>query len=134
MIRVLDILEDYLIQMRSTYERLDGRIRGEARQEAIDQSDSDSSSTSDENKDQNKKDKSKKKKCGRPTGEDAAYNNGDDDNDSKVLSREECYKVEKLLLIYGWPRWAKILSNLSFKFKQNKMFKDAQVQIYLVQS
>jgi len=36
MIRVLDILEDYLIQMRFTYERLDGRIRGEARQEAID--------------------------------------------------------------------------------------------------
>lgn len=36
MIRVLDILEDYLIQMRFTYERLDGRIRGEMRQEAID--------------------------------------------------------------------------------------------------
>ncbi len=36
MIRVLDILEDYLIQMRFTYERLDGRIRGEQRQEAID--------------------------------------------------------------------------------------------------
>ena len=36
MIRVLDILEDYLVQMRFTYERLDGRIRGEMRQEAID--------------------------------------------------------------------------------------------------
>ena len=36
MIRVLDILEDYLVQMRLTYERLDGRIRGEMRQEAID--------------------------------------------------------------------------------------------------
>ena len=36
MIRVLDILEDYLIQMRFTYERIDGRIRGELRQEAID--------------------------------------------------------------------------------------------------
>jgi hypothetical protein len=36
MIRVLDILEDYLIQMRLTYERLDGHIRGEMRQEAID--------------------------------------------------------------------------------------------------
>jgi len=36
MIRVLDILEDYLIQMRFTYERIDGRIRGEMRQEAID--------------------------------------------------------------------------------------------------
>ena len=36
MIRVLDILEDYLIQMRFAYERIDGRIRGELRQEAID--------------------------------------------------------------------------------------------------
>ena len=36
MIRVLDIIEDYLIQKRFTYERLDGRIRGEMRQEAID--------------------------------------------------------------------------------------------------
>ena len=36
MIRVLDILEDYLVQMRFSYERLDGRIRGEMRQEAID--------------------------------------------------------------------------------------------------
>ena len=36
MIRVLDIIEDYLIQKRFTYERIDGRIRGELRQEAID--------------------------------------------------------------------------------------------------
>ena len=36
MIRVLDILEDYLIQKRYLYERLDGRIRGNLRQEAID--------------------------------------------------------------------------------------------------
>ena len=36
MVRILDILEDYLIQKKYTYERLDGRIRGEARQEAID--------------------------------------------------------------------------------------------------
>ena len=36
MIRVLDILEDYLIQKRYLYERLDGRIRGNIRQEAID--------------------------------------------------------------------------------------------------
>lgn len=35
MIRVLDILEDYLIQNRFTYERIDGRIRGDLRQEAI---------------------------------------------------------------------------------------------------
>ncbi len=35
MIRVLDILEDYLIQTRQTYERIDGRIRGDLRQEAI---------------------------------------------------------------------------------------------------
>ena len=35
MIRVLDIIEDYLIQMRFTYERIDGRIRGDLRQEAI---------------------------------------------------------------------------------------------------
>lgn len=36
MIRVLDILEDYLIQKKYLYERLDGRIRGNLRQEAID--------------------------------------------------------------------------------------------------
>ena len=36
MIRVLDIIEDYLIQKRYLYERLDGRIRGNLRQEAID--------------------------------------------------------------------------------------------------
>ena len=36
MIRVLDIIEDYLINKRFTYERIDGRIRGELRQEAID--------------------------------------------------------------------------------------------------
>jgi chromodomain-helicase-DNA-binding protein 7 len=35
MIRVLDIIEDYLIQNRFTYERIDGRIRGDLRQEAI---------------------------------------------------------------------------------------------------
>ncbi|KAJ8302947.1 hypothetical protein KUTeg_019343 [Tegillarca granosa] len=36
MIRVLDILEDYLIHKQYLYERLDGRIRGNLRQEAID--------------------------------------------------------------------------------------------------
>ncbi|XP_013394879.1 chromodomain-helicase-DNA-binding protein 8 isoform X2 [Lingula anatina] len=36
MIRVLDILEDYLINRHHLYERLDGRIRGNLRQEAID--------------------------------------------------------------------------------------------------
>ncbi|XP_071173454.1 chromodomain-helicase-DNA-binding protein 8-like isoform X4 [Mytilus edulis] len=36
MIKVLDILEDYLIQRRYLYERLDGRITGIMRQEAID--------------------------------------------------------------------------------------------------
>ncbi|XP_041376531.1 chromodomain-helicase-DNA-binding protein 8-like isoform X2 [Gigantopelta aegis] len=36
MVRVLDILEDYLIQKHYLYERLDGRIRGNLRQEAID--------------------------------------------------------------------------------------------------
>ncbi|KAK3760063.1 hypothetical protein RRG08_064733 [Elysia crispata] len=36
MIRVLDIIEDYLIQNKYLYERLDGRIRGTVRQEAID--------------------------------------------------------------------------------------------------
>ena len=36
MIRVLDLLEDYLIQKKYLYERLDGRIRGNLRQEAID--------------------------------------------------------------------------------------------------
>jgi chromodomain-helicase-DNA-binding protein 7 len=36
MIRVLDIIEDYLILKRFSYERIDGRIRGEMRQEAID--------------------------------------------------------------------------------------------------
>ncbi|XP_053402464.1 chromodomain-helicase-DNA-binding protein 8-like isoform X5 [Mercenaria mercenaria] len=36
MIRVLDIIEDYLIHKKYLYERLDGRIRGNLRQEAID--------------------------------------------------------------------------------------------------
>ena len=36
MIRVLDIIEDYLVQKKYLYERIDGRIRGNLRQEAID--------------------------------------------------------------------------------------------------
>uniref|UniRef100_A0A8C8AWJ3 Chromodomain helicase DNA binding protein 6 n=1 Tax=Otus sunia TaxID=257818 RepID=A0A8C8AWJ3_9STRI len=36
MVRCLDILEDYLIQSRYTYERIDGRVRGNLRQAAID--------------------------------------------------------------------------------------------------
>ena len=36
MIRVLDILEDYLINRKYIYERIDGRIRGNQRQESID--------------------------------------------------------------------------------------------------
>ncbi|XP_072897973.1 chromodomain-helicase-DNA-binding protein 7 isoform X2 [Hemitrygon akajei] len=36
MVRCLDILEDYLIQRRHLYERIDGRVRGNLRQAAID--------------------------------------------------------------------------------------------------
>ncbi|XP_035517364.1 chromodomain-helicase-DNA-binding protein 6 [Morone saxatilis] len=36
MVRCLDILEDYLIQRRYAYERIDGRVRGNLRQAAID--------------------------------------------------------------------------------------------------
>uniref|UniRef100_F6T0B0 Chromodomain helicase DNA binding protein 8 n=1 Tax=Ornithorhynchus anatinus TaxID=9258 RepID=F6T0B0_ORNAN len=36
MVRCLDILEDYLIQRRYLYERIDGRVRGNLRQAAID--------------------------------------------------------------------------------------------------
>ncbi|ESO06310.1 hypothetical protein HELRODRAFT_149039, partial [Helobdella robusta] len=36
MIRVLDVIEDYLIHKKYLYERIDGRIRGSLRQEAID--------------------------------------------------------------------------------------------------
>mmetsp|Transcript_2659 Transcript_2659/g.4794 ORF Transcript_2659/g.4794 Transcript_2659/m.4794 type:complete len:1931 (-) Transcript_2659:2818-8610(-) len=36
MIRVLDILEDYLVARRWGYERIDGRVRGNDRQQAID--------------------------------------------------------------------------------------------------
>uniref|UniRef100_A0A8C3ABW6 Chromodomain helicase DNA binding protein 6 n=1 Tax=Cyclopterus lumpus TaxID=8103 RepID=A0A8C3ABW6_CYCLU len=36
MVRCLDIMEDYLIQRRYTYERIDGRVRGNMRQAAID--------------------------------------------------------------------------------------------------
>ncbi|XP_072100919.1 chromodomain-helicase-DNA-binding protein 6 isoform X1 [Mobula birostris] len=36
MVRCLDILEDYLIHRRYTYERIDGRVRGNLRQAAID--------------------------------------------------------------------------------------------------
>uniref|UniRef100_A0A671LM69 Chromodomain-helicase-DNA-binding protein 9-like n=1 Tax=Sinocyclocheilus anshuiensis TaxID=1608454 RepID=A0A671LM69_9TELE len=36
MVRCLDILEDYLIQRRYLYERIDGRVRGNLRQVAID--------------------------------------------------------------------------------------------------
>ena len=36
MVRCLDILEDYLVQKRYPYERIDGRVRGNLRQAAID--------------------------------------------------------------------------------------------------
>ena len=36
MVKMLDILEDYLIRKRYTFERIDGRIRGNLRQAAID--------------------------------------------------------------------------------------------------
>lgn len=36
MVRCLDILEDYLVQKRYPYERIDGRVRGSLRQAAID--------------------------------------------------------------------------------------------------
>ncbi|KAI1285481.1 Chromodomain-helicase-DNA-binding protein 7 [Halotydeus destructor] len=36
MVRCLDILEDYLVQMRYPFERIDGRVRGNLRQAAID--------------------------------------------------------------------------------------------------
>ena len=36
MVRVLDILEDYLVQRNYAYERIDGCIRGNERQMAID--------------------------------------------------------------------------------------------------
>ncbi|GAB6030490.1 hypothetical protein CHUAL_007354 [Chamberlinius hualienensis] len=36
MVRCLDILEDYLVQRRYPYERIDGRVRGNMRQAAID--------------------------------------------------------------------------------------------------
>ncbi|KAG8200736.1 hypothetical protein JTE90_022342 [Oedothorax gibbosus] len=36
MVRCLDILEDYLVQRRYPYERIDGRVRGNLRQAAID--------------------------------------------------------------------------------------------------
>ena len=36
MVRVLDILEDYLVQRNYLYERIDGCIRGNERQMAID--------------------------------------------------------------------------------------------------
>ncbi|VDQ12953.1 unnamed protein product [Trichobilharzia regenti] len=36
MIRVLDILEDYLVHQGFQFERIDGRIHGPLRQEAID--------------------------------------------------------------------------------------------------
>ena len=85
-----------------------------------------SSSDSDETKD--KGDKKRKKKRGRP-GEDAPFKGCDeaaneDDEESSVWSREECYKVEKLLLIYGWSRWSKILENLELSSKR----RGAQVQ------
>lgn len=36
MVKMLDILEDYLIRKQYPYERIDGRIRGNLRQAAID--------------------------------------------------------------------------------------------------
>lgn len=36
MVRCLDILEDYLVQKRYPFERIDGRVRGSLRQAAID--------------------------------------------------------------------------------------------------
>ena len=36
MVKMLDILEDYLIRKKYPFERIDGRIRGNLRQAAID--------------------------------------------------------------------------------------------------
>lgn len=53
---------------------------------------------------------------------DADWNGGSNDaiydNDTGVWSRDECYKVEKNLLIYGWSRWAKILQHCDFSSRK----------------
>lgn len=42
--------------------------------------------------------------------DDTNYDGGADDVDSNAWARDDCYKVEKNLLIFGWSRWSKILS------------------------
>jgi chromodomain-helicase-DNA-binding protein 7 len=57
---------------------------------------------------------------------DADWNGGSNDaiytdtdtGGGGVWSRDECYKVEKNLLIYGWSRWTKILQHCDFSSRK----------------
>jgi superfamily II DNA/RNA helicase len=85
-----------------------------------------SSSDTDENDPNKEKDgkgkRGKRSKRNKGANGDGNENDGDyngnDDDDSNVWSRDECYKVEKNLLIYGWSRWAKILRHCEFSSKK----------------
>lgn len=89
-------------------------------------SDLDSSSSDDENKDPNNadpknKDKKRGKKSKRKDGNADLDYEGNSNEPEELFtkwSRDECYKVEKNLLTFGWGRWPKILKNCDFSSKK----------------
>ncbi|XP_050399765.1 chromodomain-helicase-DNA-binding protein 9 isoform X2 [Patella vulgata] len=76
----------------------------------VDMSELESSSDSD---DENKSSKRKSKR-GRKKDDDEDFN---EDYTGDGYCRSECFKVEKMLLIYGWGRWGDILHHVRFKRK-----------------
>lgn len=104
----------------------------------LEESDYSSSGSDDENKEPGKegapggKDRSSKRskrrrgkdKSGLGLGDDTTFNNEDlgQDNDDGVCtwSRDECYKVERNLMIFGWSRWSKILSHCEFSSSRRR--------------
>ena len=58
----------------------------------------------------------KRGKRGRRTQDDFEYGIGDFDDDGRY-NRSDCFKVEKMLLVYGYGRWEDILAHGRFKRK-----------------
>ena len=55
-------------------------------------------------------------KRGRRTQDDFEYGIGEIDDDGRY-NRSDCFKVEKMLLVYGYGRWEDILAHGRFKRK-----------------
>ena len=86
-----------------------------------------SSSDGDENKDPNNADpknkdkkKGKRSKRNKDTNVDVDYEGNSNEAEELFTkwSRDECYKVEKNLLTFGWGRWPKIRKNCEFSSKK----------------